>query len=61
MLRLKEDNCRKSKNQDETGKDKNKTITVTICDFTKKSRIDFTLISNKTFNFSVCPKKENRD
>ena len=61
ILRLKEDNCRKSKNQDETGKDKNKTITVKLCDFTKKSRIDLTPISNKTFNYSAYPKKENRD
>ena len=59
MLRLKEDNCRKSKNQDETGKDK--TITIKICDFTKKSIIDLTPITNKTLNFSACPKKENRD
>ena len=40
MLRLKEDNYRKLKIQDEAGKYKKETIKVKICDFTKKSRID---------------------
>ena len=48
ILRLKEDNYRKLKIQDEAGKYKKKTLKVKICDFTKKSIVNLTPISNKT-------------